>query len=341
MGFARGVNLAGAEFGEKAIPGVLGTNFTYNSEDSFRYFAGLGLWLIRLPVLWERLQPALERPLDPQHLSLVKQNVDWARRYGARVIVDIQNFGRYRDFVIDNRYGGEVKVSRAHLADLWVRLSNEFKSDPAVYAYDLMNEPHDMGTADWKVISQGVLMDIRATGDDKLIMVPGDNWSAAQTWPRVHGPAGWIADPAHNFCYEAHQYFDHDNSGSYKLSYEEEGAAPDTGQLRLAPFVAWCRENQVRGYLGEYGVPDNDPRWLAVLDNFLRDLDAAGFDGTYWAAGEWWGAYPLSVQPQANAAERPQLAVLVAHPGDPPLFPDQPAAPDWPTGFGSGLGIAD
>ena len=321
MAFARGVNLCGAEFGQDTFPGVLGTHFTYNSEASFRHFADAGLWLIRLPVRWERLQPAPGGPLDALHLGLLQQDLEWARGCGARVILDVQNFGRYKmggqEYIVDNRYDGEVKVSGADLADLWVRLSNELKDDPAMYAYDLMNEPHDMGPADWKLISQAVLMAIRNNGDNQRIMVPGLNWSAAHSWAQVHGPVGWIADPAGNFCYEAHQYFDRDNSGSYKGSYDQEGATPDVGQKRLAPFLDWCRTNGVRGYLGEYGVPDNDPRWLATLDNFLRDLDAAGFDGTYWAAGEWWGGYPLSVQPRADGTPRPQMAVLTAHLGDP------------------------
>ena len=29
----------------------------------------------------------------------------------------------------------------------------------------------------------------------------------------------------------------------------------------------------MEGFLGEYGVPDSDPRWLAVLDDFLETLE--------------------------------------------------------------------
>src|SRR2546425_8201010 len=187
----------------------------------------------------------------------------------ARVVIDIHNYGRYKidegglkEYVIDNRYGGVVKISGADLAVLWVRLSTEFKFDPAVYVYDLMNEPHDMGTADWKAISQAVLTAIRKNRDEKLIMVPGDAWSSADAWPRVHGPRGWIDDPVQNFAYEAHEYFDRDNSGTYAGPYQEDLAA--LARTRLAHFVDWCRANGVRGYLGEYGVPNNDSRWLAV-----------------------------------------------------------------------------
>ena len=324
--YSRGVNLAGAEFGDTKIPGVMNTDYTYNSEGSFRYFAAKSLTLIRVPIRWERIQPVLGGPLDSTNLNALKRNITWAKTNGAKVIIDPHNYGRYKineggvlkEYVIDNPYDSVVKVSSADFQDLWVRLSNEFKAEPAVYAYDLMNEPHDMGKADWKAISQAALTAIRNNGDNKLVMVPGDAWSAAHRWPSVHGPTTWISDPANNFMYEAHQYFDNDNSGTYKRTYDQELAAEPNlatlGQTRVAQFVDWCNSNGVRGFLGEFGVPNTDPRWLTVLDNFLSALDAAGFDAAYWAAGEWWGNYALSVQPQSSyTIERPQLWTLLRH----------------------------
>ncbi len=324
--YLRGVNLCGAEFGQAHLPGVFNTDYTYNSEASFRYFAAKNLGLIRLPVRWERLQPVLGGPLDAQNLALLKQDIAWAAAHGALVSIDIHNYGRYgieengqlNIYIIDNVYSNVTKVSRNDLADFWVKISNEFQNEPAVYSYDLMNEPHDMGTANWKAISQTVLSAIRANGDGKLIMIPGDNWSGAYSWIEIHGASSWISDPMNSFVYEAHQYFDSDNSGSYASSYDAElSKNPNlatVGATRLSPFVTWCRNNNVRGYLGEYGIPNTDARWMTVLDNFLTALDAAGFPGTYWAAGEWWGDYALSVQPQNDfTIDRPQLGILARH----------------------------
>lgn len=325
----RGVNVSGAEFGMSAIPGTLGHDYTFNSEPTFQYFAGKRLGLLRIPLLWERLQPLLRGPLDPAYLANLKQNVAWAKAHGGEVILDIHNFARYsfnqngklQTYVIDNvGADGAVRVSTADLADLWTRLSSEFKFEGAIYAYDLMNEPHDMGAANWKTISQAVLDAIRANQDDKLVLIPGDSWSSANRWVATHGPQSWIHDPADNFAYEAHQYFDHDESGTYSLSYSTELAAnpdlPNLGRTRVAHFTAWCAANSVRGVVDEYGVPDSDARWFTVLENFLQALDDAGMDGSYWAAGEWWGAYPLSVQPAGNfTVDRPQMPTLLAHAG--------------------------
>ncbi len=349
--YVRGVNLCGAEFGRGALPGEFGRDYTYNSEASFRYFAAKGLNLFRVCLRWERLQPALRGPLDAENLARLKENVGWAKAAGGRVIVDIHNFGRYavneagslKEYAIDNLYDGVVKVSAADFIDLWTRLSGEFKDEDGVWAYDLMCEPHHMGAADWKQISQAALSAIRANGDEKLVMISGDDWSSANRWVRAHGPFGWISDPANHFMYQAHLYFDSDESGGYAkpasfsgTSYDYElalnPALASVAEERASPFLDWCDANGVAGYLGEYGVPNDDPRWLDVLDRLLELLDAAGMPGTYWAAGEWWGDYTLSVHPVDDfAIDRPQLATLRRHPGAAilacaPAPPGSPAA---------------
>ncbi len=84
------------------------------------------------------------------------------------------------------------------------------------------------------------------------------------------------------------------------------------GADRLKPFVDWLKANNARGFIGEYGVPDTDARWLTVLDNFLTAMDTAGLGGTYWAGGPWWGNYQLGVEPRSGQ-DRPQMAILTRH----------------------------
>jgi endoglucanase len=315
----RGVSLSGAEFGvdrpmfSQANPGTFGRDYTYNGPKTYTHFADQGLGLFRLPVRWERLQPRLGQDLDAAELGRLRTAIARAKKAGGDVIIDIHNYGRYviernglpYECVIDETVGGTVPVTRGHFADLWVRLSQAFRNEPAVYAYGLMNEPHDMGRSDWKAISQAAVSAIRAEGDAKLILVPGTGWSAAHRFGEING-AAWINDPAGNVMYEAHCYFDKDNSGKYALSYDaEQKLDPDLaarGAKRLEPFVQWCKANGVRGFVGEFGVPGDDARWLPVLKGFATALDHARMGGCLWGGGEWWGEYKLSAQPTAGAA---------------------------------------
>src|SRR5947209_17967526 len=108
--YRRGVNVAGAEFGMSNIPGAPGRDYTFNSENTFQYFADKKLALMRVPLLWERLQPALRGPLDSAYLASLKGNVAWAKAHGGEIIIDVHNFARYsinqggslNTYVIDN-----------------------------------------------------------------------------------------------------------------------------------------------------------------------------------------------------------------------------------------------
>lgn len=325
----RGVTIAAAEFGATTptfcneSPGTYGRDYTYNSEQTTAYFCARRLGLLRIPFCWERIQPRLGEALNAAELDRLKGAVEWARHAQGSVILDVHNYGRYVvrrggkpcPCIIDQPIDGKVIVSREHFADLWRRLSQAFRDDSTIAAYGLMNEPHHMASSDWKAISQIAVDAIRAGNDQHWILVAGDDWSNAPRFAKINGPKAWINDPIGRTAYEAHCYFDKDFSGRYKQTYDVELAADPRlefrGIERLQPFVDWCRNNQVRGILGEFGVPGKDARWLKVLDHFLIALDKSGMDGCYWAAGEWWHDYPLSVQPQDDYRRpAPQEAIL-------------------------------
>lgn len=328
-GARRGVSLCGAEFAAERAdfsnenPGIVGRDYAYNSERTVAYFCDQGLGLIRLPFRWERIQPRLGQPLDDAELKRLKTAVEWVRKHDGEAILDVHNYGRYcvlrrgkkHECVIDQRVGGAVVVSRHHFADLWRRLAQVFRDEPAVYGYGLMNEPHDMGASDWQAISQAAVDAVRGEKDHKLILVAGDGWSNAHRFAEVNGARAWIKDPAAKVAYEAHCYFDHDCSGKYELDYVQElsrdAALEKRGDVRLKPFVRWCQKNRVAGFLGEFGIPAGDERWHKLLARFLRLLDDSGMDSCYWAAGERWGSYPLSIQPRGDFQQAaPPLRVL-------------------------------
>lgn len=321
-----GVNLAGPEFGGK-VPGTLNKDYTFNNQKSFEYFAKKGLTVIRVPIKWDRLQPKVSGEFDEAYFGMLKKSIAWAKESGAAVLIDLHNYGRRgteykgerKGFIIGQEIDGETPVKIADFQDVWRRLSSAFKDEPAVYGYGLMNEPHDMGTCDWKAISNAAVEAIRTNGDKKLILVAGLSWSNARAWERHNGAESWVKDAADNFMYEAHCYFDIDNSGQYKLSYEDElkknANLPEVGRARVKDFTGWCKKNKVRGFVGEFGVPRDDPRWNDVLDKFLQELVESGMGGTYWAAGTYWGErYSMSIQPAENfTKDRPQMDVMQKH----------------------------
>lgn len=324
-----GVSLAGGEFGSdrprfsNKHPGSHGKDYIYCRSATMRYFTHHQVRVFRIPIRWERIQPRLQGELDRAELKRLKQIVEAARAHDASIIFDLHNYGAYHlegrggvvKAPVDEPVDGEVLVTGEDLADCWRRLAEVFRDEPAVVAYGLMNEPHSMKGHSWHAVSRQIVEAIREIDSWTWVLVSGEEWANTVTFPEVNGEEAWIDRSIPNVAYEAHCYFDFDNSGKYVLDFEmEDRIATDLAERsinRVRPFVEWCQANEVPGYVGEFGVPGNDARWLDVLRPFLEYLADNGTGGCYWAAGQWWGAYPLSIHPKSPTSEpAPQLVVI-------------------------------
>ncbi|MDG5816390.1 glycoside hydrolase family 5 protein [Chitinispirillales bacterium ANBcel5] len=307
-----GVNLASAEFGNQ-YPGVYGSDYTYPDVSSLDYYAAKGLKLIRLPFRWERMQRELYSELDSLELQRMDAFIDGVSERGMWVIPDMHNYARR---VMDDQIHiiGSQELSVRAFADFWRRFAEHYRDEASIWGYDLCNEPHDMGQYSWFDAAQAAIDAIREVDTATAVIVSGDDWSSAQRWLSASAHLGDLIDPYDNIIFQAHQYFDRDASGRYQHSYDDENASPETGVERVKPFVQWLQENNFRGFVGEYGIPDDDPRWLVTLENFLAYLEENGVSGTYWAGGPWWGDYPLSCEPK-NGQHRPHMSVLKQYTG--------------------------
>ena len=314
-----GVNLAGAEFGSN-YPGTFGTDYTYATSSELDYYKSKGLMLIRVPFLWERMQPTLNTALNTAELGRMQTLVAAAASRGMKIVLDAHNYGRYglgtfSDPTTHGNIIGSSQVPVAAFSDFWTRMATAFAGNPGVYGYDLTNEPHDMGGASvWPTAAQAAINAIRTVDTTTPIIVEGDLFSSAQFWASTNTTFP-LSDSSNNLLYEAHQYFDGNSSGQYTQTYDAQGAYPTIGVDRVTPFLNWLSSNHVRGYLGEYGVPNNDARWFTVLDNFLNAITGVGgVPGTYWAGGPSWNwCNSLLVVEPCNCNDAPQMPTLVKY----------------------------
>jgi len=344
-----GVNLAGAEFGSN-MPGTNGADYTFPTAQELAYYASKGMRVVRLPFRWERAVDGLYGPLDQAYVGNMDAVVKAAAMYNIAILLDMHNYDRYRLNGADVLVGdpSNTQVPARALADAWVKLAAHYASTPNIYAYDIMNEPHDTGDT-WHATAQAVVNAIRSVDTTHYIAVEGDGWAGAQHWAS-NNPNLAISDAAGKFFYEAHEYFDSDASGTYPVSYASSGAYPTIGVDRIAPFVSWAAQHGVKGFLGEYGIPntdgtnDNDGLWLTVLDNalsYMRQNAGTIIGGTYWASGPWWGNYALSAEPsnlgQPSQQDAVQMSVLQKYASTPaaptatPVGPTATAIPASPT----------
>jgi endoglucanase len=307
-----GVNLAGAEFNSSKRPGVLYKDYTYPAASDFAYFAGKGMNVVRLPVLWERLQPQARGDLDAAQLTLVKKAIGQAKAQGQHVIIDVHNYAKYQGARI-----GSDAVPVEVFVDLWRRLATEFKDDDAVM-FGLMNEPNAIGAGDWAVAAQAAIDAIRATGANNLVFAPGTAYTGAHSWSGT-GYGGTsnatalqgLRDPADRTVIEVHQYLDADYSGT-----SADCVSPGIGVDKLRGFTGWLRQRGRQGFLAEFGGGPGEVCQQAV-DNMLAFIQQNGdvwLGWTWWAAGGWWKPdYPFNVQPGKDGSEKPQTALLERH----------------------------
>jgi endoglucanase len=305
----RGVSLAGAEFGDGALPGTYGTNYTYPRSYEVDHFMALGMNVFRLPFRWERLQRQQFAAFDSAELGRIDTFVNYATGRGAYVLLDPHNYARYYGAVI----GAGVPTSA--FADFWGKLAGRYKTNPRVI-FGLMNEPNEMQTELWLADANAAIAAIRATGATNTIFVPGNAWSGAQSWMQnwYGTPNGvvmlGIDDPLDNFVIEVHTYLDSNASGSNM----DACVSVSTAAQRLVVITDWLAQHGLRGFLGEFGAGENSV-CLAAIDSLLDYLDAhaAQWQGwSYWAAGPWWGSSPGNIEP-VNGVDKPQTGVLLEH----------------------------
>ncbi|MBM6593250.1 glycoside hydrolase family 5 protein [Microvirga pudoricolor] len=301
-----GVNLAGAEFRGNRIPGALNKDYIYPSSKDVDYFMSQGMNTFRVPFRWERMQLNLGWELEDDELEQLDKTVRYITDKGGYTLLDPHNYGRYYGKLI-----GSKQVPASALADFWRVLALRYKDNDKVI-FGLMNEPHGISASDWREIAEVSITAIRDTGAKNLILVPGTNWTGAHSWMTSRGkPSNGevfrdLKDPANNMMFEVHQYLDGDYSGTKDFCQSE-----DIGVEKLTSFTKWLRENNQRGFLGEFGV-GSSPVCLEALNRMLKYVsDNADVWGgwTYWAAGPWWGNYPFSIQPSPEG-DRPQMKVL-------------------------------
>jgi endoglucanase len=306
-----GITLCGAEFGENNLPGTLNTHYTYPVKEEINYFAKKGTQIIQLPVRWERIQRKLDGPLDLMEMNLIKKFIDDCADRGIMVTLVMQNFGRYKinnvEYII-----GSPQVTRANYKDVWTKLAMALKDKKNIFAFSIMSEPNHMGNYSWFESAQQAINGIREIDNNHTILVDGDNYSGPETWVSYNDQLKNLIDPANNIMFNAHCYFDEDRSGHYEKSYDQSGASSMTGVNRITPFVNWLHQNNLKGFVGEFGVPNNDIRWLNTMENFLNYLIKNNIGGCYWAAGRWWKDYSLSIEP-SGLSDKPQMNVYAKY----------------------------
>jgi hypothetical protein len=184
--------------------------------------------------------------------------------------------------------------------DLWKTIATRFRNHPALYGYDLLNEPtafHSLapGSHDWMQTEIDAANAIRKIDQQTPIIFEVDNWDLPGKFKSLK-PV-----PISNVIYEVHMYEPlaytgqglnaTQTSGYQVLTYPGKigGKYYDRDALRaiLQPVRDFQIANHARIYCGEFSAL----RWAPGADKWLEDVtsifEAWGWDYSYHAFREW------------------------------------------------------
>ena len=300
-----GVMMEGAESSWIGFPGT----------KDLDYLKSHGVDLVRLPISWELMQNTLNGPLNATYLAGLEKFLDQAAQRGMQVIIELHNHGEYDPTWQQDKAAhgglfssawqigqpiGSSAVPVSSFGNFWTQLATALDGHAGVAGYDLMNEPAYISGSAWQTTAQSAIDAIRTVDTQTPIYVEGAQWSVASTWqlPWYSGNLQ-VTDPANKLIYEAHQYLDANSSGLYGQPFDPQKDYTNMGADLLQPWVNWLHANNVQGFLGEFGAPVTDPRWLPIVNAMLDYMQANGISGTYcnYTYKQW---ADISIAPENN-----------------------------------------
>jgi len=287
-----GASESGAEFGDTAIPGELGKDYTWPVDSSIDTLSSNGMNIFRIPFLMEREIPTTMTGSINQtyHAGLV-DIVTYITGKGDYALIDPHNYGRYY---------GNVITDYAGFQTWWTTVATEFKSNANVI-FDCNNEPHDMGAASVPQLMQACIDGVRAAGaTSQYIFVEGTSYSGAWTWVSAgNDNLGTLTDPSNKIVYEMHQYLDSDGSGT-----STECVNATIGSDRIKVATQWLKDNSKMGIIGEF-AGGNNAQCISAITDMLTYMGAntdVWMGALWWGAGPWWGTYIYGMEPPSGIA---------------------------------------
>lgn len=240
------------------------------TEKDIAFIASLGLNTVRLPFNYRYFESDLEPFVYREEtFRRIDRLMEWCALYGLCVLLDFHAApaGQNRTLPADNATGYSGLWNSRHAQErvvaLWQEMARRYGKHPALFGYDLLNEPqvnqHGEQTAEEQTEQMNRLFGrvseaIRAVDPDHTIVIEGPVRSSGGV--RLLDPA-LFEDPRTAVSYHYYPFASHEAS----INYEAERSESD----RMDELTAFVRK-QIRNehefalrvnrplILGEFGV---------------------------------------------------------------------------------------
>jgi hypothetical protein len=234
-------------------------------------------------------------------LTELDQGLEACARYGIKVVVDLHSppGGRFANKDMAMFF---EPLYQDHFVAVWERIARRYKGNPAIWGYDLVNEPvqaepSPAGVADYLGTQVRAAKAIRAIDAERPIFIESCQWDSADGFREL--------DPVEvpNLVYQVHMYYPGSFTHQGVFSPAPEGGIAYPGELdgrrldkealrrHLQPVRDFQLAYNVHIYVGEFSAIRWAPGDSAY--QYLRDCIAIfeeyGWDWSYHAYREWDG----------------------------------------------------
>ncbi len=269
-----------------------------------------------------------------EDLAKLIQTLDWAEKYGVKVVVTplclpgnrwIQNNNNQRDLRLWND-----KAFWKQAADFWSELAAVLKDHPAVYAYNILNEPiaemktgiseqspasrylewykEYKGTShDLPAFYETVISEIRKVDSLTPIMVDG-GWyghpNAFSYWPKLNDDKVLYSFHMYEpYSFTNHKNFFEEHNLIYPGKISFAGKKVDWNKKQIenhfSTFFAWAKDKNIplnRLVCGEFGCYRRNQGCQDYLEDVLTVLNSHNLHWAFYSFREdEWDGYDYEV----------------------------------------------
>lgn len=238
---------------------------TYITQDDFRLIARAGFNTVRIPLNW-RLFVSEHAPhtFDGPGWALLDRAIRWCAEERLYVVIDLHGApGGQTGANIDDSRGRpllfEDPAAQELTISLWRAIARRYRDEPAVLAYDLLNEPiadyFDATTLNPRLADfyRRLVPAVREEDPGHVILLAGAQWNQKF---EVLGPPF-----APNLAYTFHLYW-----------------APPTRES-IVPYLDWREKTGCPMWLGESG--ENTDAWIREFRVLLEEQEIGWCFWTY------------------------------------------------------------
>jgi len=261
---------------DQAFREMVGPDFTdqfwkafkdnYITREDIAYIKQTGMNSVRLPFHYKSFtdEDYMGLKSNQDGFARIDSVIKWCKEEGLYIILDMHDApGGQTGDNIDDSYGYpwlfESEESQQLFCEIWKKIANRYKDEPAILGYDLLNEPiathfnnkEEINKQLVPVYKKGIEA-IRSVDKNHIILLGGAQWNSNFTMFDEKAIDG-------KMMYTCHRYW------------------CDTLQTNLQDFVDFRSKVNLPLYMGETG--ENTDEWVGA---FRRLMERNNMGWHFW-----------------------------------------------------------